>query len=79
MPQILSGQMLWECAPCRLLRLGRGLDGCSDRWRCPSEPFRLVGLQRLERQLELLGIARQLLRRAAELGPPTSLDASPRA
>jgi hypothetical protein len=30
----------------------------------------LVGLQRLERQLELLGLARQLLRGAAKFGPP---------
>ena len=35
----------------------------------PSPAVRLVGLQRLERQLELLGLARQLLRGTAELGP----------
>jgi hypothetical protein len=32
----------------------------------------LVGFQGLERQLELLGVARQLLRRAAKLGPPVT-------
>jgi hypothetical protein len=39
-----------------------------DRWRCRCEPFCPVGLQRLQRQLELLGVARQLLRRPAKLG-----------
>ena len=70
MPQILSGQVFRQRAPRRLLRLGRGLDCRGDRRRCRREPLRLVGLQRLERQLELLGLARQLLRGTAELGPP---------
>jgi hypothetical protein len=38
----------------------------------PLPAFRLVGLQRLGRQLELLGFARQLLRGTAELGPPVA-------
>ena len=33
-------------------------------------PLRLVGLQRLERQFELLTLAPQLLRGAAKLGAP---------
>ena len=70
MPQILSGQVFRQWAPRRLLCFGAGLDRCGDRRRCRCQPLRFVGLQRLERQLELLGVARQLLRRAAELGPP---------
>jgi hypothetical protein len=56
----------------RLLRCGRGLDGCGDRRRCRRQALRLVGFQRLEHQIELLGLARQLLRGAAELGPSIS-------
>jgi hypothetical protein len=69
MPQILSGRMFRQRAPRRLLRLGRGLDGCGDGQRCSREALRLVGLQRLKAQLELLGVARQLLRGTAKLGP----------
>ena len=65
MPQILSGQMFRQWAACRLLRLGRS----RDRRRCCREPLRLVGFQRLQRQLELLDLARQLLRETAKLGP----------
>jgi hypothetical protein len=72
MPQILSGQVWRQRAPRRLLRLGRRLDCCGDRRRYRCEPLRLVGLQRLERQLELLGVARQLLRGTAKLGPPVT-------
>ena len=72
MPPILSGQVFRQWAPRRLLRLGRGLDGCSDRRRCRHQSLRLVGLQRLERQFELLSLARQLLRGTAELGPPVT-------
>jgi hypothetical protein len=54
-----------QWAPRRLLRFGRRLDG----WRCRRQPLRLVALQRLDRQLELLGLARQLFRGPAELGP----------
>ena len=69
-PQILSGQVLRQWAPRRLLRLGRGLDCRAGRRRCRRELFRLVSLQGLERQLELLGLARQLLRGTAKLDPP---------
>jgi hypothetical protein len=64
--------MLRQRAPSRLLCFGRGLDGCSDGRRCRREPLRLVGLQRLERHLELLDVARQLLRGTAKLGPPVT-------
>ena len=64
--------MLRQRAASRLLCFGRGLDGCGDRRRCRRQPLRLVALQRLERQLELLGLARQLLRGSAELGPSIS-------
>jgi hypothetical protein len=43
MPQILSGQVLRQRAPRRLLRFGRGLDGRGDCRRCRRQPFRLVG------------------------------------
>jgi hypothetical protein len=69
MPPILSGQVFRQGAPRRLLRLSRGLDGCGHFRRGRHQSLRLVGFQRLERQLELLGRARQLLRGAAELGP----------
>jgi len=69
MAPILSWQVLRQRAPRWLLRLGCGLDR---RRRGGREPLRLVGLQRLERQLELLGLARQLLRGTAELGPPVT-------
>lgn len=70
MPHILSGQMLRQRASCRLLCCDLGLDCRGDRRRCRRQPLRLVGLQRLKRQLELLGVMRQLLRGTAELGPP---------
>lgn len=80
MPYILSGQMLRQRAASRLLCFGRGLDGCSDSRRCRREPLRLVGLQRLEGQFELLDLARQLLRGTAKLGPPVTrqLELQPR-
>jgi len=71
-PQIGSGQVLRQRAPRWLLRLGRGLDRRGHCRRGGREPLRLVGLQRLKRQLELLGLARQLLRGTAELGPPVT-------
>jgi hypothetical protein len=70
MVQILSWKVLRQRAPCWLLRLGRGLDCRGHCRRGGRQPLRLVGLQRLKRQLELLSLARQLLRRTAELGPP---------
>jgi len=72
MPPVLSGQVFRQWAARRLVRFGRGLDGRRDRRRCRCEPLRLVGLQGLERQLELLGLARQLLRGTAELGAPVT-------
>src|SRR5882757_7920923 len=72
MPYILSGQMLRQRAASRLLCFGRALDGCSGSRRCRREPLRLVGLQRLEGQFELLDLARQLLRGTAKLGPPVT-------
>jgi len=36
------------------------------------EPLGLVGFQRLDRQLELVGLTLQLLRRLAKLGPPVA-------
>jgi len=68
-PQILSRQMLRQRAPRWLPRFGRGLDDRSRGRRGHREPLRLVGFQRLEGQLELLGLMRQLLRGTAELGP----------
>jgi hypothetical protein len=68
MPHILSGQVFRQWAPRRLLRFG--LDYRGDCRRCRCQPFRLVGLQRLKRQFELLGVARQLFRGSAELGSP---------
>ena len=56
-------------AACRLLRLGSGLGGGDGR-RGSCQLFRVVGFQRFERQFELLGVARQLLRGAAKLGAP---------
>jgi len=72
--------MLRQRAASRLLCFGRGLDGCSDNRRCRREPLRLVGLQRLERQFELLDLARQLFRGTAKLGPPVTrqLELQPR-
>ena len=72
MDHILARQMLRQRAPRRLLRFGGGLDRRRHDRRGGGEPLGLVGFQRLDRQLELLGLARQLLRRAAELGPPVT-------
>ena len=72
MPPILSGQVFRQCAPRRLLRLRRGLGGRGHFRRGRRQPLRLVGFQRLERQLELLGRARQLLRGSPELGASIS-------
>ena len=69
MDYILARQVLRQRAARRLLRFGGGLDrGRHDR-RARSDPLGLVGFQRLDRQLELLGLARQPLREAPELGP----------
>jgi hypothetical protein len=72
MAQILSWQVLRQCAARRLLRFGRGFDSRGHCRRGGCQPLRLVGLHCLERQLELLGLARQLLRGTAKLGPPVT-------
>ena len=61
--------MLRQRAPRRLLRFGGGRDGRGDFRRGRCQPFCLVGFQSLKRQIELLGVARQLLGGTAELGP----------
>jgi len=66
MHHVLAWQVFRQGAPRRFLRL----DGCSDDGRSGCDPLGLIGFQRLDRQLELLGLTRQLLRRAAELGAP---------
>ena len=53
----------------RLLRLERGLDRRRHDRRGDCQALGLIGLQGLDRQLELLDLARQLLRGASELGP----------
>ena len=58
MPPVLSGQVFRQWAARRLVRFDRGLDSCGDRRRCRRQPLRLVAFQRLERQLELLRLAR---------------------
>ena len=55
MPQILSGQMLRQRAPCRLLRLGRGLGG--DRFR--PRPDESVTLEALGKQAQPVAIPPQ--------------------
>ncbi len=72
MSHLFARQVLRQRAPGRLLRFSGGLDRRRHDRRCGGEPLGLVGFQRLDRQLELVGLARQLLRRAAELGPSVS-------
>jgi hypothetical protein len=69
MPQIRSGQDVAAVGvvPASVLRPRSRLPR-----RCRRQPFRLVGLQTLRRQLELLGVMRQLLRGTAELRPPVT-------
>ena len=69
MPLVLSGQVFRQWSPRRPLRCGRGLDNRGHFRRGRRQALRLVGFQRLERQLELLYLARQLLRGSPELGP----------
>jgi len=57
-PQVLSRQVLRQRAPRRLVRFGRGLDSRGHFRRGRRQPLRLVGLQCLQRQLELLSLAR---------------------
>ena len=72
MNDILARQVFRQRTPGRLLRLGGSQGRRRHDRRGGGEPLGLVGFQRLDRQLELLGFARQLLRRAAELGPPVT-------
>ena len=72
MDHVFARQMLRQRAPCRLLCFHRALYNGRDYRRGDGEPLRLVSLQRLDRQLELVGFALQLLRRAAELSPPVT-------
>src|SRR5207237_230103 len=53
----------------RLLCFDRALDYGCYAWRGSREQLGLIGLQCLDRQLELLGLMRQLLRRTPELRP----------
>ena len=72
MQNLLARQMLGQWPARRLLRLHCGLDHGRHRRRSGGQPLSLVGFQTLDRQLELLDLARQLLRRAPELGPPVA-------
>ena len=74
MQHLLARQMLGQRPAGRLLRLD-----CGSRRSPPPRPARRSASRsawsvskRLDRQLELLDLARQLLRRAAELGPPVA-------
>jgi hypothetical protein len=70
MNPILARQVVGQ-RPTRWLRVVDGrVDRCPDDWRGGSKPLRLIGFQRRDCQLELIGFALQLLRGAAELGPP---------
>ena len=69
---VLARQVLRQRTACRLVRLHRALDRSGHHRRGGREPLGLVGFQPFDRQLELLGLARQLLRRAAELGAPVA-------
>jgi hypothetical protein len=65
---LVARQMIRQRTPRRLLRLAGGLDRRGDNRRGNGEPFGLVGLQRFDRQFELVRLERQLLRGPAELG-----------
>jgi hypothetical protein len=65
-------QMLGQRPACRLLPVDGVLDRRRDNRRGRGQPLGLVGFQTLDRQLELLDFARQLLRRPSELGPPVA-------
>jgi hypothetical protein len=68
MNYLFAGEMLGQWPACRFLRLGRRLDHRRHRGRACGQPLGLVGLDALDRQLELGDVARQLFRRPAELG-----------
>jgi hypothetical protein len=69
---LFARQMLGQGPARRLLFLDRFLDRHGNNRRGGGQPLGLVGLQTLDRQLELLDLARQLLRRAPKLGAPVA-------
>src|SRR5438874_305040 len=66
---VLTRQLFRQRASRRLLCFDRALDYGCYAWRGSREQLGLIGLQCLDRQLELLGLMRQLLRRTPELRP----------
>ena len=77
MTNFFTREMLGQRSARRLLLFGGFLDRRGDHGRGGGHPLGLVGLQTLDRQLELLDLARQLLRRAPELGPPVTRQLEP--
>ena len=69
MDYVLARQVFRQRAPCWSVCLDRARDRCSDHRRGGREPLGLIALQCFDCQLEWFGLARQLLRRATELGP----------
>src|SRR5205085_11716202 len=69
MKYVLTRQLCRQRASRRLLCFDRALDYGCYAWRGSREQLGLIGLQCLDRQLELLGLMGQLLRRTPELRP----------
>ena len=69
---VLAREMIRQCAPGRLLPLGGAFDRVGNNRRGGGEPLGLVLFECLDSQLELLDLARQLLRGATELGAPVA-------
>src|SRR5947207_4622471 len=69
MKYVLTRQLFRQRASRRLLCFDRALDCGCYAWRGGREQLGLIGLQCLDRQLELLGLMRQLLRRTTEFRP----------
>jgi hypothetical protein len=72
MTNVFARQLLGQRSAGRLLLLACFLDVRRDDRRGGGQSLGLVGRQTLDRQLELLDLARQLLRRAPKLGPPVA-------
>jgi hypothetical protein len=68
MQHLLARQVVRQRPTGRLLRLGRALDRSAHDRQGTGNPLGLVLFQGLDRQLELLGFARQFLRGAAVFG-----------
>ena len=68
MHHLLARQVLGQWPAGGLLRLGHAFDDGGRLGRGGRQLLGLVGFQGLDRQLELFGLARQLLRGPAELG-----------